>query len=97
MDEGTLLEFIKALYGLPTSRNRCHTHLSHTLREMGFNSTHFDPYEWIRRHNRGYDYIGMHTNYVFIVAVNTTSIFNKLKETYIIKAFGPPKVPLGCD
>ena len=30
--EGYLLELIQALYGLPTSRNRWHAHLSHTLR-----------------------------------------------------------------
>ena len=32
MAEGTLLEVINALYGLPTSRNRWHAHLSHTMR-----------------------------------------------------------------
>ena len=34
MAEGNLLEVVKALYGLPTRRNRRHTHLSYTLREM---------------------------------------------------------------
>ena len=32
MDERTLLEVIKVLYGLPTSGNRWHAHLLHTLR-----------------------------------------------------------------
>ena len=32
MAEGTLLVVIKALYGLPTSGNRWHAHLSYTLR-----------------------------------------------------------------
>ena len=32
MAEGTLLEVMKALYGLPTSGNRWHAHLSQTLR-----------------------------------------------------------------
>ena len=97
MDEGTLLEFIKALYGLPTSRNRCHTHLSHTLREMGFKPTRFDPDIWIIGREGGYDYIGTYTNDALVIAVDPTSIFKKLKETYKIKAFDPPKVHLGCD
>ena len=97
MAEGTLLEVINALYGLLTSGNRWHTHLSHTLRAMGFKSTRFDPYAWIRVRKGGYDYIGAHIDDVLFVAVNPTSIFNKLKETYTIKAFGPLKVHLGCD
>ena len=39
MPEGTLLELVKALYVLITSGNRWHTHLSKTLREMGFKPT----------------------------------------------------------
>ena len=97
MSEGNLLEVIKALYGLPTSRNRWHAHLSHNLREMGLKPTRFDPYVWIRGREGGYDYTGMHTNDVLIVSVEPTSTFDKLKETYTIKAFGLPKVHIGCD
>ena len=48
MAEGVFLEVIKALYALPTSRNKWHAHLLHTLREMCFNPTRFDPDVWIR-------------------------------------------------
>ena len=48
MAEGTFMEGIKALYGLPTSSNRWNAHLSHTLREMVFKPTRFDPAVWIR-------------------------------------------------
>ena len=88
---------VKALYGLPTSGNRWNAHLSQTLREMGFKPTHFDPDVWIRGREGGYDYIGTHTNDVLVVALDPTSIFEKFKETYTIKKFGPPKVHLGCD
>ena len=91
------MEDIKALYGLPTSGNRWHTHLFHTLRAMGFNPTRFDPDVWIRGRKRGYDYIETHTNDIFVVADNTTSTFNNLKEIYAIKDFDPPKDHLGCD
>ena len=91
------MEVIKALYGLPTSGNRWHTHLSHTLREIGFRPTCYDPDVWIRGRKGGYDYIGTHTNDVLTVAVNPTSIFKFFKETYKIKTFGPSKVHLGSD
>ena len=64
---------------------------------MGFNTTCFDPYVWIKGHESGYDYIGMNTDDVQVAVVDPTSIFNKLKETYMIKDFGVPKVHLGCD
>ena len=48
MDEGTLLEVKKALYGIPNSGNRWHAHLSQTLRDMGFTPTCFDPDVCIR-------------------------------------------------
>ena len=83
--EGTLLEVIKALYGLPTYSKRWHANLSNTLREMGFKPTFFDPDVWIRRCKGGYDYIRTHANDVLVVAVNPTSILKKLKETYTIK------------
>ena len=79
MAEGNFLEVIKALYGLPTSRNMLHAHLLYKLRAMGFKPTHFDPDVWIRGGKGGYNYIVMHTNHVLVVAVNSTSIFNKLK------------------
>ena len=97
MAEGTFLEVIKAIYGLLTSGNSWHAQVSHTLRFMGFNTTRLDPDFWIRGREGGYDYIRTHTDDVFVVAVNPTSIFNKLKETYTIKDFGPPKVFIGCD
>ena len=64
---------------------------------MGFRPTCSDPYVWIRGRKGGCNYIGMHNNYVILLAVNPTSIFNKLKYAYKIQAFGPPKFHLGCD
>ena len=39
----------------------------------------------------GYGYIVTHTNDVLVAAVNPTSIFNKLKETYIFKILARQK------
>ena len=95
MPEETLLEVVKALYGLPTSGNQWHAQLSQTLREMGFKPTRFDLYVWIRGREGGYDYIGTHNDDVLVVAKNPTRIFEKLKENYTIKKFGPPLHHLG--
>ena len=76
MAKGTSLEVIKAIYGLPTSGNRWHAHLFHTLREIGFRKTRFDPDVWIRGCKGGYDYIGTHTDDVLVVAVKLTSILS---------------------
>ena len=62
-----------------------------------FKPTRFDPDIWTRECEGGYACIGTHTDDALVIAVNPTSIFNKLKETYTIKNFGPSKVHLGCD
>ena len=64
---------------------------------MGLKPTCFDLYVWIKGRERGYNYTGTHIDDVIVVAFDPTSIFEKLKETYTIKSFGPPKVHLGCD
>ena len=87
---------IKALYGWPTSGNVWNSHLSHNLREIGFNLTRFDLDVWIRGCKGGYDYIGTHTDDVLVIAIEPTYIFKYLKETYIIKAFGLSAVHIGC-
>ena len=97
MAEGNFLEIIKALYGLSTCGNRWHVHLSHTLREISFQPTRFDPDVWIRGREGRYYYIGIQNDDILVIAVEPNSIFKKLKETYKIKAFGPTKVHLGCD
>ena len=84
MYEGTLLEVIKALYELPTSRNKWHAQLSHTLRKTGFKPARFHPDVWIRGSEGGYDYIKTHNNDVLVISIIPTSIFDKLKETYTI-------------
>ena len=97
MPEGALLEVVKALYGLPTSGNRWHAHLPHTWREMSLKMTRFDTDVWIRGREGGYDYIGTHTDDVLVVAVDPNSMFENLKETYTIEAFGTPVVHFECN
>ena len=48
LSERGFLEVMKALNGLPTSGNRCHSHLLHTLRSMDFKTNRFYQDVWIR-------------------------------------------------
>ena len=64
---------------------------------MSFKETCFDPDVWIKGCEVGNDYIDMHADDFLVVAAGPTYIFNKLKKTYTIKAFGAPKFYLGCD
>ena len=64
---------------------------------MSFKPTSFEPDVWIRGQGRGYDYIGMHTDDVLVLAVNPNYISNKFKDTYKIKAFEAQKFHLGCE
>ena len=97
MSEGTLLEVDKSLYGMQNISNRCNAHLSHILRLLGFEPTHFYPDFWNKGREGGYDCISTHNDDVLVVAIDTTSIFNKLKETYTILDFCALKFHLGCD
>ena len=64
---------------------------------MSFKPTPFDPDVWIRGREGGYDYIVTHTDDVLLMDVDPNPIFEMLKETYKIKAFGPPVVHFGCN
>ena len=77
--------------------NRRHAQLLHTLRGMCFKQTRFDPNVWVKGHKGGYNHISMKTYDILFVAKKPPSIFEKLKEIYMIKEFGAPKIHLGCD
>ena len=77
--------------------NRRHAQLLHTLRGMCFKQTRFDPNVWVKGHKGGYNHISMKTYDILVVAKKPPSIFEKLKEIYMIKEFGAPKIYLGCD
>ena len=68
--------------------------LLYTLRERSSDPTRFELDVWIEGREGGYDYIGMITDDVLVIAVDPTSIFNRLEETYTIKDFGRPKFTL---
>ena len=68
MVEGTLLEVIKALYGLPTSGNRWHAHLLHTMKEIVFKPIRIDQDIWIIGRQGGQDYIRTHIDDVLVLA-----------------------------
>ena len=99
IQEHTIAAVELALYGLPTSANRWHAHLSDNLRAMGFTPTRFDPDVWLRLRDdkAGYDYIGTHTDDLMIVAQDASHHMSTIRDKYIVKGGGPPSFHLGCD
>jgi hypothetical protein len=65
---------------------------------MGFRPTRYDQDLWIRkRADKGYDYVGKHTDDIMIVSPEPMAIWKILKETYERTKVGPPKFHLGRD
>ena len=51
--KGSIFIIVWALYGLRTSSERWHSHLSDTLRGFNFKPTRYDNNVWIRQHKDG--------------------------------------------
>ena len=97
--EGSVVVIHKALYGLATSCERWHAHLSDTLRALGFNPTRFDQDVWIRlgTDEKHYEYICTHVDDFMIVARDPTPLMDKLQDIYTIKSISKPDYYLGND
>ena len=94
---GSLATVEQALYGLPTSANRWHAHLSDTLRQMGFTQSRFDSDVWIRETKELYDYVGTHTDDLMVVSKDPREIMDALCKVYTIKKIQEPDFHLGCN
>ncbi len=94
---GSLATVEKALYGILTSANRWHAHLSDTLLQMGFKPSWADSDVWMRQNGQGYDYVGTHTDDLMVVSKDAKAIMDALSKVYTIKKVEAPKFHLGCD
>ena len=65
---GTLLEFIKTVYGFTTSGNIWHMNLLYNFRGICLNTTHFNPNVRIEEREGGHDNISTNTNDVLVVS-----------------------------
>jgi hypothetical protein len=98
--EHTIAAVEKALYGLPTSANRWHTHLSDNLRSMGFKPRRFDLDVWLslRGDKVSYNYIGTQANDLKIIAKCASHHMSTIREKYVVKGGSrSPSFHLGSD
>ena len=77
----------KALYGLCSSSERFHAHLTDKLRSFGFLLTRFDNGVWIRLDESGdhYKYICTHVDDFMICSKKPDRIMKEVESVYLVK------------
>ena len=76
--EGEILIIRKALYGLITSCERFHSHLSDTLGAMDFRPNRYDRDVWIRKYKDGksYEYVCTHSDDFLITSKDPEAVLS---------------------
>ena len=97
--KGSIVIIVRALYGLRTSSERWHAHLSDTLRGFNFKPTRYNNDVWIRQYEDGdcYDYICIHVDFFVAAGKRSQQIMDEIKSVYTVKAEGLPDYYLGND
>ena len=97
---GSVVEIMRALYGLSTASRAFHEFLGDCLRRMKFNPTRADPDLWIRKSPDydGYDFIATHVDDLLIAAKNPTQYMSMLEQEFYIRNIeDSPSYYRGCD
>ena len=96
--EGRKILIQKALYGLSTSANAFHKHLSDSLRSLGFVPTKYDRDVWYCKNEAGdgYDYIARHVDDLICFSDDPSKYMTKLSEKYNLRDVKVPDEYLGC-
>ena len=99
--EGYILIFLKALYGLNSSRKRWAEVNYGILRDMKFLPSKADPCIWVRKapNLRCYEYIAVYVDDLCIAAESPSAIIQIFKSKYHLKVKGDGKLTyhLGAD
>ena len=84
---GKCIVIRKALYGLCSSSERFHAHLTDTLRSFGFSQTRFDNDVWIRLDESGeqYKYICTHVDDFMICSKDPDWVMKEIELIYLVK------------
>ena len=93
--QGQVLIIEGAWYGLKTSGNCFHVHLSDNLQKEDFKLSKPDECVWLKPSNDHYDYLLTHVDDLEIALKKAKEIMKNLQETYVIKKVGPPNHYLG--
>ena len=87
----------KSLYGLKSSSDRFHEHLSITLKKLGFRPSKADFDLWLRKVDDHYEYIAHYVDDVIVFSRNPMHLMEQLKQIYMMKGVGKPQYYLGGD
>ena len=99
--EGYILIFLKALYGLKSSRKRWAEVIHCILKDMNFLPSKADPCIWLRKAPilKCYQYISVYVDDLCIAAESPSAIIQIFKSIYHLKVKGDGKLTyhLGAD
>ena len=84
---GSVIEIMRALYGLSTASRSFHEFLADFLRRMGFTASRADPDLWYRKSDdyHGYDYIATHVDDLLIAAKDPSKYMASLEQEFYVR------------
>jgi hypothetical protein len=83
------------LYGLKTSADRFHEHLSESLLRLGFKKTKYNPDLWMVDKSSHYEYLATYVYDILIWRKDPMAVIKALEKTYLLKSVGIPEYYLG--
>jgi hypothetical protein len=85
----------KSLYGLKTSADRFHEHVSETLLILRLKETKHDPDLWMVDKSSNYEYLATYVDNIHIWSKDPMAIIKLLEKVYMLKSLGIPEYYLG--
>jgi hypothetical protein len=101
--KGTILQIVRALYGLKSSGKSWHQHLSKSMLSLGFLPCKADGDVWMRKATkpdgfRYWEYVLCYVDDILTVSHDPQSIMKQIKAIYRLKdGIAPPEVYLGAN
>jgi hypothetical protein len=83
------------LYGLKTSADRFHEHLSKTLLRLGFKKTKHDPDLCMVDKSSHYEYLATYVDDILIWSKDPMAVIKSFEKTYMLKSVDIPEYNLG--
>jgi hypothetical protein len=85
----------KSLYGLQTSADRFHEHLSESLLRLGFKKTKHEPDLWMVDKSSHNQYLAPYVDDILIWSKDLMAVIKLLEKTYMLKSVGILECYLG--
>jgi hypothetical protein len=85
---GKSLIIDKSLYGLKTSADRFHEHLSESLLRLGFTKTKHEHDVWMVDKSSHYEYLATYVDEILIWSKDPMAVIKLLEKTYMLKSEG---------